>query len=203
MPVPTPYINIVDGSVTGTLTKNGIFYWYNPTSDDVPIAIENVGTWCASSAYTIPQGSQQYVQAQFQNSPNENSLAWVSDPPSAWTGGGTGPHVVSEGNAPGTPSLSLQTGACSGKLQNGGKVQLVNPTIQQIKISSCGGWCAASGYTIPNSSAPTVDLATVMNKNGCVWTENPNRFNGSGMPHIGTPPWPSPKNEENEEKEVA
>lgn len=203
MPVPTPNINIVNGQVTGTLTKGQPFYWYNPTANDVAITIGNCGTWCEQSEYTIPAGSQQYVQAQIKSSPNENALSWVDDPSSDWTGGGTGPHITMQGSAPGTPVLNIRTGVCSGQLQNGGSIQLNNPGPGNITMTSCGAWCAASRYTIMSSSAPTVTLATVLNAEISVWTESPNRWNVGGMPHVGTLPWPTPRPIEHHDKEVA
>jgi hypothetical protein len=201
MPIPTPYVNIQNAQVTGTLTKNGTFYWYNPNSNDEAITIGNCGAWCVDSTYTIPAGSQQYVSAQILASPNENGEAWVEDPSGTWTGGGTGPHIVSQSGAPGTPIVNIQTGVVTGTLQNGQPFNWNNPNPGTVSISNCGAWCAAPSYSVTGSGLTAAAMATNPNTNGCSWTESPNRYTAPGMPHLGNPPSPNPV--EVADKEVA
>ncbi|MGC2447182.1 MAG: hypothetical protein WA477_06015 [Candidatus Sulfotelmatobacter sp.] len=195
----TPNINIVTGALDGTLAKGQTFYWYNPNANDVAITIQNCGTWCASSQYTIP-ANQQYAEAQILDTPNENPIAW-SESPNEWTADGGGPHIASETGVYNPPIVNIQTGMVSGSLENGKAFNWNNPLPGAVEITNCGAWCAASSYTA-NTGLTAAAMATVPNDKACAWTESPNRWNAPGMPHVGTPPWPSPKNEE-QEKEVA
>jgi hypothetical protein len=193
----TPNVDITNGEVTGTLALGQPFYWYNPNQNDVEISIENCGTWCEDGSYTILAG-EQYAQAQILQDPNPNALAWV-ETPNLWTGGGGGPHVVSETAGPGTPSLNIQTGVVTGTLQAGQPFNWYNPT-SGTEITSCGTWCADSEYTA-DSGDTSASTATSPNRDAYCWTESPNRWNTPGMPHIGTPPVPGECAED--KKEVA
>ncbi|HTW57996.1 MAG TPA: hypothetical protein VMD99_07700 [Terriglobales bacterium] len=89
--MPSPSINIEDGSIDGTLAKGQPFYWYNPTSADVTVA--NCGTWCGASSYTVPAG--QYVEATILANPNSNAYAFTESP-NEWDAPGM-PHISAPG----------------------------------------------------------------------------------------------------------
>lgn len=187
--MPTPNINIVNGQVTGTLALNQPFYWYNPNTNDVAITINDCGTWCVQSSYTIPAG-QQYAQAQIQASPNDNPYAWTENP-DAWIAGGGGPHLGPVGPGVGMPQVNIQNGAVAGSLQNGQAFNWYNPLPNAVAISNCGPWCGASSYTASPGLSPA-SMATRPNSSAWAFTESPNRWNTPGMPHVGNPPVPTP-----------
>jgi len=81
--MPTPYVSIADGSVSGTLSKGGTFYWYNPTSGDVAISIGSCGGWCGSSSYTIDANQQYSAAATILASPS-SPYTWTESP-NRWT----------------------------------------------------------------------------------------------------------------------
>lgn len=198
----TPNINIATGEVTptGGLQKGHSFYWYNPNVNDVAITINDCGTWCEDSQYTIP-ANQQYVEGKIQSSPNENPYAWTENP-NAWSGSG-GPHIGPSNPGQGTPIVSIQTGVVTGSLQAGQAFNWNNPNPGTVTINNCGPWCAASSYSVTGSGLTPAAMARVPNASICAWTESPNRWTAPGMPHAGNPPWPVAADEKQKHKEVA
>lgn len=85
----TPNINIQNGQITGALQVGQVFFWYNPTGDNV--TLRNCGTWCDADSYTIaPYG---YTQASVLLVPNTYACAFTTFP--------------NEWNAPGMPHVSV------------------------------------------------------------------------------------------------
>jgi hypothetical protein len=82
----TPNINIQNGVVNGTLVNGQPFYWYNPTSETVPI--EGCGAWCIADEYDLVPG---YTQSTVVIMPNTNAYAWT-EIPNAWDTPGM-PHT--------------------------------------------------------------------------------------------------------------
>jgi hypothetical protein len=182
-----PYIDITDGQVTGgPLHVGQTFYWYNPDSNDVAITIQNCGTWCQDSSYTIP-ASQQYAEAQVLLSPNQNEYAWTEVPSSVWTAGGGGPHLGVASPGQGTPLVNIQTGAVAGTLTAGQPFDWNNPNPGTVAIANCGTWCAANSYPIASGGVTAAAMATNPNGNSLAWTETPNRWDAPGMPHTQGP----------------
>ena len=61
MPAPAqPYLDLVTGTVHGTITSPGTFSWYNShTTGGISCSVSGVETWCTASAYNsiAPQTS--------------------------------------------------------------------------------------------------------------------------------------------------
>ncbi|HTS34741.1 MAG TPA: hypothetical protein VMH04_03655 [Candidatus Solibacter sp.] len=100
-----------------------------------------------------------------------------------------------------------------GTLQKGCPFYWANPTYEAVTLSGCDGFCTASSYQLSGRPAGlnySITEATLLaNPTNWNFSESPNKWNAPGMPHIQTPPWPSPVNEEKpvdevkEDKEVA
>lgn len=92
MPIPPqPYINIQNGSVTGSLARGQTFYWYNPTGTDV--TMKNTGTWTSADSITVPANGS--AQVTFLQNPNTFGLAFTESP-NQWNAGGM-PHISNPG----------------------------------------------------------------------------------------------------------
>ena len=102
MPLPPspPYINLQNGSITGTIMHGQNFYWYNPTTSDVQV--KNCGTWCTQDSYAVPAGG--YVQANVSFVTNPNSYAFTEHP-NQWNAPGQ-PHI----SAPSVPAPQGEEG---------------------------------------------------------------------------------------------
>lgn len=108
--------------------------------------------------------------------------------------------------------INVQNGSncnpAGGSLQTGQSFYWANPTNQLVTINDCGGFCSASSYpdvpTPPAGKTYGLLQATLLtNPTSWTFSESPNAWNAPGRPHIGNPPWPTPLEGKEREKEVA
>lgn len=106
-------------------------------------------------------------------------------------------------------SLANGSNINNGDFALGQNFYWANPAVgQAVTVYGCGGFCVEDTYVVPG--APSVGFyglkqATLLTQ-PTSWgfgPEQPNQWNAPGMPHVGNPPWPSPVNEEEKEKDVA
>jgi hypothetical protein len=101
--------------------------------------------------------------------------------------------------------ISLQNGSNinGGTFALGQNFYWANPANVAVTVEGCGGFCVDDTYTVPAAPAAGqygLKQATLLTQatNWSFGPEVPNQWNAPGMPHVGNPPMPAPK-----EREVA
>jgi hypothetical protein len=94
-------------------------------------------------------------------------------------------------------TVSLVIGVASAQLNPGDRFVWVNPTLNQVTITDCIGFCTQASYTIPARTATGPgETAAQINPSPYNWEfmENPpDTWSGTGlgMPHIQNPTSPA------------